>query len=568
MQAEMQARKQLYAKRAKGGLFFMAGNEDNFANTERNETEIEVIEDFSIEEVDKIEIEDAIDGFDGKSELEECAKPKKKSKITYLAVHGEKGIRKKFKDGVFQSYEVTISYGRQEVYDEKLKIHRKKEIQERKTFYNLDDAIQWRNSNQSRKIEAKQKKVTYQKQGAKFMDAAEAYYQEMEKMVQKGKKAESYLEQLRIQTDHFRKFFNGERTTYVKSIDTKQIEDYFLFEEENGAAKASITKYKSHLKAIWKYMLKDRATYGVTENVVVNAEITAPKSKYKAVALNYKQITELIQEACKLDDPTFLYMVVFSMTQGLRRGELCGLMWKDIDFVMNRVTICHNRVQLSTKDTTKLPKRDKVREIELHKLGSDTIRLYKEWQESILGRGVRPDEFVMQWEINLLQQYNCHTGKVSRKWKEIFTRINKAREKEKKELIPYGRLHDGRHTYITLALQGVRKDDGTIVSPASFFQVFQSAGHSLPKSMQNTSTTVYNEDVGDRWDVTRFWNDVIEIDVAETWKSEQIRRKVEYSKLSDAEKDKLRVRKEKRLEKAKNERLNSETTLDILQEYE
>ena len=118
---------------------------------------------------------------------------------------------------------------------------------------------------------------------------------------------------------------------------------------------------------------------------------------------DYKQLNELIVEACSLEDPTFLYLVVMSMTQGLRRGELCGLMWKDINWETKRVTICHNRVQLVTKGTVKLPKREKVREIELHNAGYAVLKLYKEWQENILGRPVKPDAFVMQWEINLLQ---------------------------------------------------------------------------------------------------------------------------------------------------------------------
>ena len=79
-----------------------------------------------------------------------------------------------------------------------------------------------------------------------------------------------------------------------------------------------------------------------------------------------------------MEDPSFLYLVVMSMTQGLRRGELCGLMWKDINWETKRVTICHNRVQLVTKDTVKLPKREKVREIELHNAGYTTLKIYKE----------------------------------------------------------------------------------------------------------------------------------------------------------------------------------------------
>ena len=133
-------------------------------------------------------------------------------------------------------------------------------------------------------------------------------------------------------------------------------------------------------------MLKDKVRYGVSENVVEGAEISAPKKEYKASALDYKQLNELIYEATTMEDPSFLYLVVMSMTQGLRRGELCGLMWKDINWETKRVTICHNRVQLVTKDTVKLPKREKVREIELHNAGYTTLKIYKEWQEAILGR--------------------------------------------------------------------------------------------------------------------------------------------------------------------------------------
>ena len=80
-----------------------------------------------------------------------------------------------------------------------------------------------------------------------------------------------------------------------------------------------------------------------------------------------------------------------------------------------------------------------------------TLKIYKEWQEAILGRPVALEDFVLQWEINLLQNYVCHTGKVSRKWKEIYHYLNKCRVKAKKEELPYGRIHDGRHTHVSLS---------------------------------------------------------------------------------------------------------------------
>lgn len=524
-------------------------------------------EEESLKRANEEQLEKAI--AEEKKDKKKEKKPKEKPVITYKPVANEKCIRMKLVNGKFHSYEVTLNFKSEEVYDEVEKRHKRKINQQRKTFKDLSEAKIWRNAHETAMLDAKKKNATMKKYGVRLIDAADDYYKYMEGLVKKGLKSESYLNQLRIQTNHFKRYFNGSRTTYVKEIDTKQIREYFEFEEAHGMAKASIQKYKSHLKEIWNFMLDDKPTYEVYENVVVRAKITAPKSEEKATVLKYNQINELIDEACQLDDPTFLYIVVFSMTIGLRRGELCGLQWRDIDFKNKRATICHNRVQLVTKDTVKLPKREKVREIELHKPAYDTLVLYKEWQESILGREVKPTEYVMQWEINLLQDYVCHTGKVSRRWKEIYkVQIAKKREKEEKEPIPYGRIHDGRHTYITLCLQGIKKDDGSIIAPASYFQVFQSAGHGLPRSMENTSTTVYNEDVGDRWDITRFWEEAIYVDIAELWKSYEARRKEEYDKLTDYQKDKKKAQKEKRLAKAKEERLKSNPPEDVLNEYE
>ncbi len=379
---------------------------------------------------------------------------KEKDIITYESV--EKGIRRKLKNGKQFSYEATVDFGRVEVYDEKKKAFRQKQDKQNKTFKSLAEARKWRNKMEVLKDEAKEKKVVFKNKGIRLVDVADEFLEQKRKQAKKGKIKESYVEQLRIQTDHFKRFFNGERTTFVKTIQTAQIEAYFDFEEKQGISRKSIEKYKTHLKQIWAYMLKDKVRYGITENVVEGAEISAPKKEYKASALNYKQLNDLIYEATTMEDPSFLYLVVMSMTQGLRRGELCGLMWKDINWETRRVNICHNRVQLVTKDTVKLPKREKVREIELHNAGYTTLKIYKEWQEKILGRPVAPEAFVLQWEINLIQNYVCHTGKVSRKWKEIYNYLNKCRTKAKLEELPYGRIHDGRHTYITLGGLGCK----------------------------------------------------------------------------------------------------------------
>ena len=139
--------------------------------------------------------------------------------------------------------------------------------------------------------------------------------------------------------------------------------------------------------------------------------------------------------------------------------------------------------------------------------------------------------------------------------------------KAKKEELPYGRIHDGRHTYITLLLHGIEKDDKSIIAPASFFQVYESAGHTLPRAMQNVSNTVYNEDKGDRWDITRFWNEAIFTDIAECWRFACEVRQIEEEMMTELEKATKQAQKQQRLEKAKAERLKGNPPEDILSEY-
>lgn len=209
--------------------------------------------------------------------FDESEAPKKKEVITYEPV--EKGIRRKLKDGKKFSYEATADFGRVEIYDEELQKFVKKQDKRRKIFKTLAEARKWLHQIELQKAEAKEKKVIYKNEGIRLVDVADEFLELKRKQAKKGKIKDSYVEQLRIQTDHFKRFFNGERTTFVKTIQTAQIEAYFEFEEKQGISRKSIEKYKTHLKQIWAYMLKDKVRYGVSENVVEGAEISAPKKE-------------------------------------------------------------------------------------------------------------------------------------------------------------------------------------------------------------------------------------------------------------------------------------------------
>ena len=85
--------------------------------------------------------------------------------------------------------------------------------------------------------------------------------------------------------------------------------------------------------------------------------------------------------------------------------------------------------------------------------------------------------------------------------------------------------------------------------------------------MQNVSNTVYNEDKGDRWDITRFWNEAIFTDIAECWRFACEVWQIEEEILTELEKATKQAQKQQWLEKAKAERLKGNPPEDILIEY-
>lgn len=519
-------------------------------NRDYEEKEIEEIE-FDIEDPK----EDAYKGL--------TRTPHEKG-VDYVPTN-EPTIYKKFIDGVFQNkYIVSMTLGRSQKLNKYGEIYLAKETK-KETFNSFQEAVFFRDA-------LRQKRNEYKKSGKVLKNhqcTIEEVIEDFEKYMEKDGRSEDYISDKVRYGKHAKLFFTKANNNLDKiaHIENGNINEYLLYlKNEKNYSHKTLEKERAYIHQLWDFMLMYPKKYDVSVNVANNARIPEDgKTKYKSRDLTYLEIEELIKEACQFDDPSFLYLVVFSITQGLRRGELCGLQWGDINFDKKVVTIKHNRVQTvaSGRDKLKKPKTERIRDIELHKVGYETLALYKNWQEKYLGRKLGKDEFVLRYEVNLKYDYPPHTGKISRKWKETCHKINKNREKQGKAAIPYGRIHDGRHVYASMLLNGVKKEDGSIVSSASYIQVYASMGHSLPKALANTTTTIYNEDIGERFEVTRFWNELLSVDVKKEWKECQKK----YADLPQIKKDILAEQKRKRMEKANQERLKAKSPKEEVINY-
>ncbi len=100
-------------------------------------------------------------------------------------------------------------------------------------------------------------------------------------------------------------------------------------------------------------------------------KVSKPKrNKAKAVTDEVEAYTEEELKfilACVENEPLKWQALIHLMANtGLRRGEVCGLKWSDIDFVRAEITISENRVYIAGEGTISgSPKNGKARTIPL-----------------------------------------------------------------------------------------------------------------------------------------------------------------------------------------------------------
>lgn len=134
---------------------------------------------------------------------------------------------------------------------------------------------------------------------------------------------------------------------------------------------------------------------------------------------------------------------VLAASTGMRRGEVLGLWWEDLDLESRTVTIRRTLLSVAYRITPGEPKTARGRRIISIDAGTATVlrahRALQAQQAGLVGRRVTPDDFVF--------------GKVdgSPIHPDLFT---KTFDRNVKRLgLRRVRLHDLRHTYATLALR-------------------------------------------------------------------------------------------------------------------
>lgn len=216
------------------------------------------------------------------------------------------------------------------------------------------------------------------------------------------------------------------------------INDFYKhLREDKRLAPASI--YKCH--NVIRNALNQAVKYGFIARNAAEAVDTPKVGKKEMKFWNERQVMEFLEIA--KDDR--LYIVFFlAVTTGMRRGEILGLRWKDIDFKKGVLsinqTLSNDGKQFISAKTNSSQRSIALPDQTIQELKKQKKKIAKD--KLFLGNSYNDHDLVVATSLG----NSVHPRNVNRTWDRLLKKTN----------LPRIRFHDLRHTHATLMLkQGV-----------------------------------------------------------------------------------------------------------------
>lgn len=222
----------------------------------------------------------------------------------------------------------------------------------------------------------------------------------------------------------------------LNELKVTDIQLYYNHLIDIGLSPNSVKRHHANIrKALQEAMNNDIILY----NIADRAKLPTAK-KYHANIYSKEQLQILIKAAKGTAIESAVMLTVYF---GLRRGEICGLRWNDIDFENHIVHIRNTRItaekeifQKSTKNessTRDLPIGDEVYEY------LSNLKTRQEQDAILLGNGYDDSGFVCRWADGK----ELKVSYVSHAFKMLLEQNN----------LPHIRFHDLRHSTATSLLE-------------------------------------------------------------------------------------------------------------------
>lgn len=162
-----------------------------------------------------------------------------------------------------------------------------------------------------------------------------------------------------------------------KALGCKTTDLFRPSKETQQLSTNTVNHYHKFLSTLFRSAVKQGL---IADNPCQRADPPRP-GDHEPVYLDEEQAAKMI-EALEKEPMQYRIMIFLLLDSGMRRGELLGLEWKDIDFEKFTVSIRRNSVYLPGKGIfAETPKTQKsIRTIKLPEESMDMLRQYRAWQ--------------------------------------------------------------------------------------------------------------------------------------------------------------------------------------------
>ena len=165
------------------------------------------------------------------------------------------------------------------------------------------------------------------------------------------------------------------KTAKLQTITAQHLQSYIVAKTQEGLSMATIKKHIDLLKSVFQDACKKDI---LAKNPVDRIEpLSPPKADIKC--LNASELVIVLES---LKDTTLECPVRLAGCLGLRRGEVLGLKWSDIDFEKAELTVARSRTQVGNTNVEKAPKTERSkRTLTLSPTLIDALKHQKAWQD-------------------------------------------------------------------------------------------------------------------------------------------------------------------------------------------
>lgn len=219
------------------------------------------------------------------------------------------------------------------------------------------------------------------------------------------------------------------KNTKIHDLNLGKMKEILLSLKKSGVSNRTIQNVISAVKLPVKTYFLDRGQSNPLQLLTKGQWFYEEKKRGTLTLHEIEKIIALKKE----ESPRVITAILLGCLCGLRLGEVCGLLWEDIDLEKNEITVRHNW----TENKIKKPKAGSFRRVAIPEALKESL---------LLCRGIKPSSMFVLWnEKN--KNHPFDKASIQTGFKRILRKIGiKESDRQERNLV----FHSLRHTFVTL----------------------------------------------------------------------------------------------------------------------